>query len=828
MQEEQTNVVGANNLSLTTQKDLLSKLRDRLVEVTQRGQSGSGNSGLCVSLGNVEELSLAVSAIRLVWNGSCRRQMILMGASSSTTMKSSGIGRLEEEERIVQWKKLRSLGCSIQNLFLESLPIRDDSGNQSNVQWYDYLNASVCCAISEFGSTLAISAPSSSSIRINGGSTTTTTTAEDQSQSTWVTAIFTYLLPRLENDTPPTDTESSLSKPSSSSSSSNKNNSNTRVTLLKVISHLLVRDKLNSTTHTTKHQLSSCPLEDHPKRMQLLQKFSDAFFGCEPVASVGGDAEPTNTDADNKESGDDTFMPVCNSAEGRKAAALLVTLITQHLLIRSTTRENDDDDDDDATSDDSDWLDTWALLTKMASVLPLFLKSWRGAFPKLSSTILATLLSITRQSTLPDSIISESAVNRKDDNDNDTDNDGSSFESITNQLCTSLRESICGLFVLSGKKKIFIADDNNTKVYKYRVSVFEQLSEMAQRLTMGIVGMLRHPSDALLLSLSQICVHKRCKSKGSSISATEERTVSGLSDGMVDYIMSIVHSIRRTMSLQVYLTFLVNSTGINGAQYRVKNGTVKVVSKGSADVSVGVSEGGLGSRALTPNDCEGLGGAFDIAFVTSYDKAIARSCRYLLQCGGAKILHMLSPVLSSWLGDNPSQTSCKEEYGTFMIAMLKIRATLCIISCFALDEVSDLSDDMDRALVDAVCNLMLSIPLARVMNSDETMKATFLKILAPLVALLSCRSSTLCNILKECGKRIESKKFDIQLNESLINSILALVKSNQLRAALRISDVAQTLKDTSTCIENVSSDGPLDMLGGMLRTEVQSLLGFSF
>merc|ERR1719491_2156011 len=102
---------------------------------------------------------------------------------------------------------------------------------------------------------------------------------------------------------------------------------------------------------------------------------------------------------------------------------------------------------------------------------------------------------------------------------------------------------------------------------------------------------------------------------------------------------------------------------------------------------------------------------------------------------------------------------------------------------------------------------------------------TILFVFPHLQALLSCQPSTLCNVLKECGRRIESKKIDVQLNESLINSLLFLVKSKQLHAALRILDVAQTLKYTSTRIESISSDGPLDMLGGMLRTEVQALLG---
>jgi len=587
------------SLPLVMLRDLLSKLRDRLVEVSQRGHLKEGN-GLFLSFGNLEEFSLVLTSLRLVWNEFCRLNMFQISL---------------EDER----KKINLLGISIQNLFLESLPVRDKSGNSSNIRRYDLLNASVCCAISEFGSTLLLPAHGRNERNIK--------------QSTvWVDGIFTYLLPRLESEKLHLVQDTKFAQSSEIAPSTNSN-CNAKVALLKVISQLLVRDTVGLVHE--QQQLSPCPLEDNRKRMQLLQKFGDAFFHYNNnLDSIG-------------------FLSVSKLAEIRRAAAILTTLITQHILVRNNHNN----------IKDVSWLDTWERLAEMASILPVYLKAWRGAYPQLSSVMLSALLSIVRQYTPSNPDFKENKLNKT-----------SRFESINSQLCDSLRVSVTGFFLLSTKKRR-VGD----KTYRYKISIFEELSEVVQRLIIGLVGMLKYPSEALVLSLSKMCAHTSCISLGAG------KDISlGLNDSMIDYIMSVLHLIRRAIPLQLYLTFLINSNGINEAKYLVKERAEKCDLDGKSQANTEIAKDKRENKSSASNESNIDTKAFDVAFINSYDRAITRSCRYLKQCGGVKILLMLRPVLSSWLAENESKNVSSQENGSIMLQNLKSRAALSIFSCFYL------------------------------------------------------------------------------------------------------------------------------------------------
>ena len=553
---------------------LFTKLRDRFVEVTQTFQPAE--NGIYLSPTHALECALVVNALRLLWNGYTRKLI------------SDESGKGQDTDDDATWKKLKHTATSTLNSFLECFAIKDTSGNRNNCQLFDSLNASLCMALSEFGSVLA----NNSSQNEEAGR-----------QSMWVKAIFSYVLPQLDKGYSDSDTES----PSAIS--------NTRSTLVKVVEQLLLQpDKKGANP-------SPCLL-DKQEYMELLTKFGGTYFSEKDMNSS-----------------------LCKSIEGRSAAALLVSLVNLNL-----------------GSADGYYTDkTRSILIRMASLFPVYLMKWRGSFPRDTAVVLATLLAIARKCVEEDN--ADEYSSKRD----------SSFVDFLNDL----RDSLQNLFFTSNKlRKI------STSEFKAKISVFEEISKAGQTVLVSLIGVLRFPSDKLTSALAQICARR--------YSITRELTIyprgaSILSDDIIDYIMGIAHSMNRTMSLQQYLTFLMNSSGIHSA----------------ADWYVSQDP-----------DSETIDRA-GFEFICSYDQAISRMCKYTLLTKTEKTVSMLKPVIKSWLEPAVDTEGVA-------VKTLKARAAISILSCHALTyqsggpiaESSILCDeDLRRCALKAVLTTLQSIQL---------------------------------------------------------------------------------------------------------------------
>ncbi len=551
-----------NSINITTQIDLLSKLRNRLVELTQRGIE-KGQGGLSISSHEVHEFSLLVSALRLVWN--CHPQYFDKEEEANKIF-------LSRDGKVNQWKKFKKLAHLLLNMSLDISPIQDPSGNPTNQHNYDILNASLCCAISEFGSVLE---PPENSY--NGS-------------SRWVDVIFSYLLPKLRN-------ENSTSDPISEDTTKNRTK-NSRVTLLKVVEQLILRQGSDI-----------CFLEDKEKQIELLNTFASIFFS--------NTSKPTEK--------------LCRSLEGRRAVHILISLIAQFFKLESV---------------DNDMLEQskmWKVLSEMSTVLPIYLILWRGTFAKDSTMVLSTLLSISRR-------YDETRADKT--------------PSLA-KYCTSIRESISYIFTASSMEEHV----SFGATIKADISVFEELPLFTtQKLAVSLVGLLRDPPPTTVLSLAQICARHN-----TSID-------SKLSDEIVDYIMSVLYSVKGTIDFEQYCSFLIESVGFSRIKLSACN-----IETGEDDTS----------------NSNGI--------ICSYDKSLSRLCRYLcLELDNDKnIIHTIKPYLMTWLEDGVD--------GSTTIHKLKARAAMTIVSCWSLLFSGrschlNLEQDLETAILRAICDLFLSSP----------------------------------------------------------------------------------------------------------------------
>jgi hypothetical protein len=188
---------------------------------------------------------------------------------------------------------------------------------------------------------------------------------------------------------------------------------------------------------------------------------------------------------------------------------------------------------------------------------------------------------------------------------------------------------------------------------KVKLSVFEEVSHISQKLLLSLIGLLKNPSEDLLDSLAHICSRKITPTTGEN---AEIEDIPVISEYMTDSIIGTIHSINRTIPLHLYLTFLIDSSGINDAAFQNK---LELNTEDSNQSSYGV--------------------------IFSFDTSIARLCRYLVLTNSKKAFTMITPILSLWI------TPQKEDNLNFRL--LKTRAALAIISCFSIQfKVKHLQD----------------------------------------------------------------------------------------------------------------------------------------
>mmetsp|Transcript_5671 Transcript_5671/g.10324 ORF Transcript_5671/g.10324 Transcript_5671/m.10324 type:complete len:891 (-) Transcript_5671:322-2994(-) len=139
--------------------DIVSKLRDIFIELSQRGGTQGSKGGILLSALDIEELSLLNQAICLFWNAYCC-DMILQ----------DGIGDSEQS--------LKKGFTSLLSLMMESFPAWQQSTNAELVTKCALLNTDICATLMDIGGRLE-----ANSKEIN-----------------WTRKVLDYLLPRLGND----------------------------------------------------------------------------------------------------------------------------------------------------------------------------------------------------------------------------------------------------------------------------------------------------------------------------------------------------------------------------------------------------------------------------------------------------------------------------------------------------------------------------------------------------------------------------------------------------------------------------------------------------
>ena len=492
--------------------------------------------------------------------------------------------------------------------------------------------------------------------------------------------------------------------------------------LLKVVSKLLLPHGSHEASDT--RELTQRYLLDNPlKRYDLFQAFASSFF----PSIVSDDAQQQKV------------IQLASTAMGRTAAMLLTTLVTQSansLLNPSTVDDNNNLHEKNSL-----------LIMQMVSVLPYYLISWEEKLPEETGLVLSSIISIVRQW-----------------NENEP-NDDSVLKKALNDLCVGLRKSLEALYITTKKQP----------------SIFARLPEQVQKLCVGLIGLLKSPSEALSKSLATIC------SRSSAQNSSEEDVQ--ISDNMANYIVEVMHSLRKTMSMPYYITFLIDSCGIKRA-----NSTMLERARSSGE------------------DAAMADPLYETVF--SFDKSVVRLCRFLTtSCDqpSIKILPMIRPILEKWLLDKVSPTT------DVFKQLVQARTAISILAAFTWDEALGsqnlsssvfidpvflkLDEKFDRLLINSVISQFeLTAQLWTTEGGgymdDLTVQHNFLaRLLGPVTLLLRYRQGMFGQFIQDLSGRVVQQREEQKPDEEPVKQInVAEVHMKALLLVLKSKDPASIVE----------------------------------
>jgi len=290
--------------------------------------------------------------------------------------------------------------------------------------------------------------------------------------------------------------------------------------------------------------------------------------------------------------------------------------------------------------------------------LTFYLRAWRGDFLQESRTILSALHDVTRRLDL----------------------DGQS----TQDILECLKNGMAFIFEAPKRSK----RKKGSQGVQLPSPIFELYSEEMQRQALGLLVLIGAPSEATINGLSYLCA--RCSGGN---------TEGSISSAIADAMIYAVHSVRRSMSMQAYLSFIVNSIGINN--FEVKKSQTRPRATVPRDDNAPKSSV---PEAIGAGDEQKLAEVqINLEMTKASEAGVLRAARSLVRCGGAKVLTMIDPVLNEWLAAirpaselDPSQKALR----------FRAASSLCAILVLEMDASAlDVSPDVARNLIAAVCDL---------------------------------------------------------------------------------------------------------------------------
>ena len=329
-------------------------------------------------------------------------------------------------------------------------------------------------------------------------------------------------------------------------------------------------------------------------------------------------------------------------------------------------------------------------------------------------------------------------------------------------------------------------------------SILERSPEHIQKILIGLLSMLGCPNQTVVSSIAKIC------SRAFSPNITEEVVTAT----MAAYMFEVMHTLRKSMKVSDYLSFLINASGIERA---------------------------------SPSNDDSENALF------SYDDSIQLLCHFLVNSHdqtSADILPMIRPTLDKWLKASPgSKISAAKQ-------ILRSRAALSILAAFTYDEMNlhhnasqsallKLDKDFDQNVIESVFRMIELLAEKDASNrnhSDDDLKSAIARLLGPVSLILCFRGGILMGYLHEHSKKISKLIKDEESGDSssrliadgLMKALLLLLRSKEPASISTLihhqTNLQELLISLAETIEKLSAKTHLEHLSEQLTHEVNHII----
>jgi len=346
------------------------------------------------------------------------------------------------------------------------------------------------------------------------------------------------------------------------------------------------------------------------------------------------------------------------------------------------------------------------------------------------------------------------------------------------------------------------------------VSLLECYPPQLQRHALSLLVMLRQPTAPTMTGLGKICARSHCFRAAATASSTVGKGESSfvMSTDMATYIVKSMHSIRKSVSIQSFVSFLFNSTGLM-----------------SLDESM--------IRQEKHADEGTAGSSWSFEALLELDAGIQDACISLIDCGSSRVLPMLQPLLLVWLKGN--QTNADNGSSTVTAkGSVQSRAALTILAMFSLDIASSYNklgnveheDDFacassifsalpdgsfEESVVDAVCRFFYCAPTVK--ETQENVVQAWIR--PVLVFLCSEPASLFQKIFATLTSKIDA--FDGRTQSRTLQILLIAVKDPRFASAIVKS--RREVVDQTKSLNARLSGGHLESIASRLLVEVELL-----
>ena len=366
-------------------------------------------------------------------------------------------------------------------------------------------------------------------------------------------------------------------------------------------------------------------------------------------------------------------------------------------------------------------------LSEMLPKLPIYLKLWKGDYLDESLIVITTLHEVVR---------------RLD---------------VNNSKCRIVVESL-----RTGLVPIFACTKNVE-------SILEAYPEDLQRKSIALIVMLQGLESETLIGLGHSCTR--------------------LSRPMIDYALNVIHIVRRSVSMQVYLNFIITTLNLPKAR-----------------------------KLKTPNHDQATFLTADLQRLLAFDPAILGASRALISCGTSKVLPLVLPVLLSWL-----EQFCADSGLDVFSRLVYFRVALNMLTHFSLDLGAISSSllyvvpDVQSTLTRALSTFLRLHPRKDEGVNSGILNDVFSPLLKPVITLLVQEPPILHLVFARAKEDI------LVINASSIEALLTIVRDPKLSEALRGS--VHTIRSLCGDIKVGLIGGPLERLGETLWISLELVVG---